>query len=176
MKYCPYCGARLDDDMLFCPKCGKQYKSRNHENGSITEDDFPNSDRINHEKQWKPPTEGKFSTKREKTRSVLLIIILCLIAASIITGLTIITGRNTDTQSSTDYGDANLKDDIHAYHSPGGLDFATESVLYLEVFDHHGNLVSTASGFFVNDGITLITNYHVMEGAYSDYSYVGKPM
>ena len=26
MKFCPYCGSALDDDMRFCPKCGNQYK------------------------------------------------------------------------------------------------------------------------------------------------------
>ena len=25
MKYCPYCGVKLYDDMAFCPKCGRQY-------------------------------------------------------------------------------------------------------------------------------------------------------
>ena len=25
LKYCPYCGAQLEDDMLFCGKCGKPY-------------------------------------------------------------------------------------------------------------------------------------------------------
>ena len=25
MKYCPYCGKALNDDMRFCPKCGTQY-------------------------------------------------------------------------------------------------------------------------------------------------------
>jgi|GEM_PF-2465975 Trypsin-like serine proteases, typically periplasmic, contain C-terminal PDZ domain len=40
------------------------------------------------------------------------------------------------------------------------------SVLYLEVFDETNNLVGTASGFLVNDGITLVTNYHVIEPAY----------
>lgn len=27
MKYCPYCGAGLQDEMIFCPLCGKRYAS-----------------------------------------------------------------------------------------------------------------------------------------------------
>lgn len=25
MKYCPFCGTKLDDDMVFCPACGKRF-------------------------------------------------------------------------------------------------------------------------------------------------------
>ena len=25
MKYCPFCGSQLDDDMVFCPDCGKRF-------------------------------------------------------------------------------------------------------------------------------------------------------
>lgn len=27
MKYCPYCGTGLQDEMVFCPLCGKRYIS-----------------------------------------------------------------------------------------------------------------------------------------------------
>ncbi len=43
---------------------------------------------------------------------------------------------------------------------------ATNSVLYLEVYDDKGTVAATASGFIVDDGKTLITNYHVIEDAY----------
>ena len=40
------------------------------------------------------------------------------------------------------------------------------SVLFLEVYDKYGDPVATASGFIIGDGKTLVTNYHVIDGAY----------
>lgn len=42
---------------------------------------------------------------------------------------------------------------------------AVESVLYLEMYDGDHDLYGTASGFITGDGRTLITNYHVLDGA-----------
>ena len=42
----------------------------------------------------------------------------------------------------------------------------SNSVLYLEVYDMDGDLIKTASGFVIEDGSTLVTNYHVVEDAY----------
>ncbi|MBR5536358.1 MAG: trypsin-like peptidase domain-containing protein [Clostridia bacterium] len=41
-----------------------------------------------------------------------------------------------------------------------------ENVLYLEVYDDTNTIIGSASGFLVNDGTTLVTNYHVIEDAY----------
>lgn len=41
-----------------------------------------------------------------------------------------------------------------------------ESVLLLEVYDDIDDLTATASGFIIDDGTTLVTNYHVIKGAY----------
>ena len=30
MKYCPFCGAGLQEDMNFCPKCGRRFQSAGH--------------------------------------------------------------------------------------------------------------------------------------------------
>jgi len=43
---------------------------------------------------------------------------------------------------------------------------AAEAVLYLEMYDENGELFGSASGFLINDGRTLVTNYHVIEYAY----------
>jgi len=42
-----------------------------------------------------------------------------------------------------------------------------KSVLLLEVYDDAGQLTATGSGFIIDDGKTLATNYHVIEDAYS---------
>ena len=43
---------------------------------------------------------------------------------------------------------------------------SAKSVVYLETFDPNGQTVATASGFLTGDQVTLVTNYHVIEGAY----------
>lgn len=54
------------------------------------------------------------------------------------------------------------------YSNKNAMDIqdAANSVLYLEMYDHHDNIIGTASGFIINDGETLVTNYHVIEHAY----------
>jgi len=42
---------------------------------------------------------------------------------------------------------------------------AAEAVLYLQIYDENGYLLSTGSGFLVNDDRTLVTNYHVVDDA-----------
>lgn len=44
---------------------------------------------------------------------------------------------------------------------------AASSVLYLEVYDEKLECIGTASGFLVNNNTTLVTNYHVIQDAYS---------
>ncbi len=47
------------------------------------------------------------------------------------------------------------------------IESIAESVLYLELFDEDSQLIGTASGFLIDDGMTIVTNYHVIEEAYS---------
>lgn len=46
------------------------------------------------------------------------------------------------------------------------LSDAANAVLFLEVYDDHGNVVSTASGFVIGNGDKIVTNYHVVDNAY----------
>ena len=45
------------------------------------------------------------------------------------------------------------------------IEKAAKSVLKLEVMDHNNYLIATGSGFIAFDHTSLITNYHVVEGA-----------
>lgn len=47
---------------------------------------------------------------------------------------------------------------------PDAVEKAAKSVLMLEVM-HDGNIIATGSGFVAFDNKTLVTNYHVIEGA-----------
>ena len=51
--------------------------------------------------------------------------------------------------------------------NPDMIEKAALSVLKLNTFDAFGNPIATGSGFVIFDNITLVTNYHVMRGAFS---------
>ncbi|MDO4493501.1 MAG: Ig-like domain-containing protein [Clostridia bacterium] len=49
--------------------------------------------------------------------------------------------------------------------SPESIETAADSVFYLEIIDNKGKLFASGSGFLLFDNTTLVTNYHVIEGA-----------
>ncbi|MEG2505342.1 MAG: transporter substrate-binding domain-containing protein [Carnobacterium sp.] len=55
----------------------------------------------------------------------------------------------------------NFSEDVQAMNN------AAQSVVLLKTFDENNSPVATASGFFVFDSMTIVTNYHVIKGAYS---------
>ena len=46
-----------------------------------------------------------------------------------------------------------------------GIDRAAQSVLMLDIYDANDELFATGSGFVAFDNYTMVTNYHVIEGA-----------
>lgn len=46
---------------------------------------------------------------------------------------------------------------------PDRIEQAAKSVLMLEVYNRHGKLLATGSGFVAFDSSTLVTNYHVID-------------
>ncbi len=51
--------------------------------------------------------------------------------------------------------------------SDGNIQKNAERVMYLEMYDGRNKLIGSASGFFIVNGRTLVTNYHVIEDAHS---------
>jgi hypothetical protein len=47
------------------------------------------------------------------------------------------------------------------------LDSAESAVVKIVCYDYSGNEIATGSGFFYEDDINIVTNYHVIEDAYS---------
>lgn len=158
MKYCPYCGAGLQDSMIFCPKCGKKFQdavesAELSEHKSISVDEILPETTQKEEITVSDAAKGNGSvifeaeTKRTTRRKPVIIILalLCLLSAAIAFTIYV---RQIPNEENIDIAEA------------------SNSVLYLEVYDDSDNITATASGFAVEDGTVLVTNYHVIEDAY----------
>ncbi len=55
--------------------------------------------------------------------------------------------------------------------NPDAIEKAAQSVFMLEVYDNGNEMFATGSGFVMFEEDTLITNYHVIENAYSIIAY-----
>lgn len=163
MKYCPFCGSGLQETMVFCPKCGKRFLDA-FENPEAAEsvklqsnDDvaLPSTqekvgvqvldDMAEAAAASKSELEQPIKKNAKKGPWVLVLLILIFGVA----GFFWMKGSD-DTVSITD---------------------AANSVLYLEVCDDTDEVIATASGFVIKDGTTLVTNYHVIDGAHHIIAY-----
>lgn len=151
MKYCPFCGVGLQDEMAFCPKCGKKFQKAIIENSIDTQalNDFAtemqNDNKVSSEEKIEGIFENTHTSGISKNNKVFLIAIVLVIVAAV--AFCVMSSRSVDVSG-----------------------IAT-SVLYLEVYDDYDNIVATASGFIVRDEKTLVTNYHVIENAYRIVAY-----
>ena len=151
MKYCPNCGAGLQDEMRFCPKCGKR-----HQDAAVGVEDFEVSDRTEEAHNIPEPPVAVETQKtkvqvqvyeHKKKSKAPAIIVVCLLMLAIAGAAVFFLGRG-------------------AVDNEDKVALTANSVLYLEVFDDKQELTATASGFVIEDGTTLVTNYHVIEDAY----------
>lgn len=109
-----------------------------------------------------------------------------LITVGILSILLFVCGcRSTQIPSSeagnnaTDYEAANNESADFQSESPNYSDEVekinisqlAQAVLYLELYDDDNILVASGSGFLIGDGTTLVTNFHVIENAYSAFAY-----
>ena len=56
-------------------------------------------------------------------------------------------------------------DSLSFSQDPDAIEEAALSVLMLEIYDDANELLATGSGFVMFNNMTLVTNYHVIEGA-----------
>ena len=145
MKYCAYCGNSLQDDMQFCPKCGK--KSAIFPT-MIKPDEGQNCKQIEANIEDAPvsvKTEKEKQSRSGKRKTVAIAAVLG-IAAVIALVCVIIFSRDFT-------------------KSPASIEKATESVVFISCYDRFGELRSTGSGFVMYDDSTIVTNYHVIDRA-----------
>lgn len=172
MKYCPYCGSGLQDDMLFCPNCGQKFQSgitREIEGAAQSTQISQN----NSSDGFAPVIKDKsfVETHREKAkRAPIVALVILIIIAAVATVAVFFIAQQP--QNEADQLQAVIEEGIVPEDTPvqtsQDVDIADEasSVLYLEIYDDSGTVTSTASGFLINDGTQLVTNYHVISTAY----------
>ena len=172
MKYCPFCGTGLSDEVIFCPKCGKKYQGIIENNDRLSDTAIEKVFAANENRK-------KAKRKRKVGRTVAVFAITTIIVGTLLFML-----RNNELQQDVKIGSSSkegsmsgetdnnyeenvsMPEDIQEKEHKSISEVAN-SVLYLEVFDDEKSVVSTASGFIVGDGSVLVTNYHVVEDAYS---------
>lgn len=161
MKYCPFCGSGLQDEMVFCPKCGKKFLDA-VENSEVidqldTESNLPECPEVFSEESAStqavddtskaesilPKKPARRSAKR-KTKIGLVLLSAIFVFAVIAFAL---------------FGKNGGKSGV-------SITDAADSVLYLEVCDDEDNVIATASGFVIEEGTTLVTNFHVIDGVH----------
>lgn len=148
LKYCPYCGAGLDEGFAFCPKCGKPFESEKENPNLIGKNMPPETPAV------AAPASipvGEATPKKTK-RSGIIALISILVVLAIVGGL-----FASGSFSSKEEPVLPFSDNTEA------IEQASKSVVMLTCYDKDGEAYATGSGFAVfADGI-IVTNYHVIE-------------
>ena len=170
--FCHHCGKELTDDSRFCPYCGSETAHTN----------LP-----------APPSRNASATPSR--RIPFLPILIAVLLTAVIVLMLVVLLRNpaaippideaaqtpaTETQTSppdTKPEEPDVPDLPESPPAPEKQDFpeetdislsdAVNSVLYLEIFDAAGNFIGSGSGFLAIGENILVTNYHVVQHAYS---------
>ena len=152
MKFCPYCGAGLDEDMVFCPKCGKRFASEK-ENPHYTQTPAA---------EVKPaPVQAEAAMAApapKKKRGGLIAVIACVVILVIVGGLFASGAFAPKEPEPTMEPVIPFSDDTAAIAA------ASESVVMLTCYDRKGDPYATGSGFAIFEDGVIVTNYHVISG------------
>ena len=154
MKYCPYCGAGLAEEMRFCPRCGKPFEN-GKENPHIAEkttfaEPVINATHASQSEAEQPP--------KKKNRGGLVAIAAIVVAIAIV-GTLFASGAFAPKEEPvpTEEPVIPFTDNTNA------IEQASQSVVMLSCYDKDGELYATGSGFAVFDDGVIVTNYHVIE-------------
>lgn len=148
MKYCPFCGAGLDEDFAFCPKCGKPFEGEK-ENPHLAGKSAPQAAPA--AAVPTPPPVAEPAPKKKK-RGGLIAGIAAAVVLAIVGGL-FASGAFAPKEEPA----VPFSDDTEA------IEQASKSVVMLTCFDKDGEPYATGSGFAVFEDGVIVTNYHVIE-------------
>ena len=146
MKYCPYCGTGLGEDMRFCPKCGKPYadgQTNPHVSGKHIKE-VPHTDESN---------TVAYAVPKKKKRGIFSTLVVVLLLAALTGGLYFGGVFSPKKELKLPFSD-----------DPATIAKASESVVMLNCYDKNGELYATGSGFAIFEDGVIVTNYHVIEG------------
>lgn len=164
--FCKYCGKQIDADSAFCQHCGKkQHDQREEVQQPEVEPIFsevaqkltpitvePPGESIGLSIEEADTEEKKCQPaipKKRRTKPVVIfasiIAVLALVATLFLSG--VFSGSHRELSASE-------------------IAKLSDSVLTLYVYDKNHDLLSTGSGFVVNDDKTIVTNYHVIDQGY----------
>lgn len=145
IKFCPYCGSGLGQDMRFCPNCGMPFEGGKDNPNLANRNLKQSSESASVPIQMKA---GRRKKSKRRRRTVPLIVGLFLIAAVIGSSIASSVFRKPFTDNAKAIGKA------------------AQSVVMFSCYDTEGELLATGSGFAAFDKGVFITNYHVIEDAY----------
>ena len=148
MKYCPFCGAGLDEGFAFCPKCGKPFEGEK-ENPNLV-------GKCVSQEGFAPAADALLSaaedTSKKKKRGGLIAIIAAVVVLAFVGGMLAAGAFGQKRKAAIPFSD-----DTEAIAQ------ASKSVVMLTCYDKEGEPCATGSGFVVFDDDIIVTNYHVIE-------------
>lgn len=151
MKFCPFCGAGLQSEMVFCPKCGKKFvdalSGLSETTPVVYEEVCPNDTNQNNIAETMPEKVSA-KTRNKSRKGVVVAIILVLALAAIALGILFLSSKEP----------LPFSDDTEAIKA------ASNSVVMLNCYDKDGSLYATGSAFAAFENGVFITNYHVICG------------
>ena len=139
MNYCPWCGSSIQDyeNCQFCPNCGKAVKK---DDSVVIGEEVASLTRQEESEESFAEKDKPVLKKKTKRYALMFLAALVLIAVGVFV-VVFGTGENVVKRKA-------------------------RAVLYVETYDERGNVLGSGSGFLINNKKTLVTNYHVIEGAY----------
>ena len=178
--YCKHCGKQIDDDSAFCQYCGK---SQRNPGADVQPPDFASiRSEVKNEEPVKSalsgaphqprPIAGEASARHnvvapieivnaedrkyqraipKKRRAKIIAVFSTVIVALALVAALLFLG---------------VFNGAHRELSASEIAELSDSVLTLYVYDKQHDLLSTGSGFVVNDDKTIVTNYHVIDQGY----------
>jgi S1-C subfamily serine protease len=165
--FCRFCGSSLPDDSTFCQSCGKSLAT------TITPVNVS------------PTPSNSVAVQAKKKNQSAMMISVAVTVVLVVVGAFILwskSGNSPETNSRQvppQTSPSSVKPDpipaATAIPSPTPPELTAEnlfklaspSVVLIEVFDESGQRVATGSGFVASVDGAIVTNYHVIRGAYS---------